>query len=167
MLKHSFTVGVTGHRDVLVTDRLKKDIDIFFQNILKEYDEITLLSPLAEGADMLVSHIFLSQKILGKELILNVCLPFDEETYSKRFTSSQKKDFSSLLSEANRVFEVPKNHDNPYVNVGRYLVNNSDILLSLWDGTQNHKAGGTADVVAYAKKKNHNIYHILCQRASS
>jgi hypothetical protein len=43
------TIGITGHRDIVVTTELKKGIKEFFIN-LKDRDT-KLLSPLANGAD--------------------------------------------------------------------------------------------------------------------
>jgi len=51
-----------------------------------------------------------------------------------------------------------------YLDVGRYVVDESNILLALWDGTFNGKIGGTGDVVNYSKSLGHEVVHILCER---
>jgi hypothetical protein len=47
-----------------------------------------------------------------------------------------------------------------YRNVGEHIVDNSDILVAIWDGNLSNGTGGTAEIVEYAKKKNKKILHI-------
>jgi len=49
-------------------------------------------------------------------------------------------------------------------NLGAHLVTHADILLALWDGTDNGLVGGTADVVDYAKSQNKPIKHLQVER---
>jgi len=51
-----------------------------------------------------------------------------------------------------------------YKSVGVYVVNKSDILLALWDGTFNHKFGGTGDIVEYARDEEKEVVHFVCKR---
>ena len=157
------TIAVTGHRDVVVDDALREKIDTFFYEMLKQYGSVTLLSPLAEGADQLVAEIFLKHE----NNLLDVPLPFAQATYLKVFNFTDKQNFLTLAKEAEHVYEVAKVCDHPYENLGRYLVDNSDVLLALWDGTSNGKQGGTADVVSYAKSRNKTIEHLLCKRQTN
>ncbi len=54
---NSITIGVTGHRDIVITENLKDNIKGFFIGLKSKY--IKLLSPLADGADRLVADIYL------------------------------------------------------------------------------------------------------------
>lgn len=154
------TISVTGHRDVVVDDSLREKIDTFFDEMLKKHERVALLSPLAEGADQLVAEMFLKYN----KGVLDVPIPFAQENYLASFNVTSKDNFLRLAKEAVHVFEVAKVCEHPYENLGRYLVDNSDVLLALWDGTINGKKGGTADVVSYGKSKNHTILHLLCKR---
>ncbi len=154
------TIAVTGHRDVVVDDALRKQIDVFFHEIFQKHESVTLLSPLAEGADQLVAEMFLKHE----HSVLNVPMPFAQETYLKAFSTTDKQNFLTLAKEAEHVFEVAKVCEHPYENLGRYLVDSSDVLLALWDGMSNGKQGGTEDVVSYAKTVERKIVIILVER---
>lgn len=156
-------IAVTGHRDIVVDNVLQDKVDAFFHEMFQKHLSVTLLSPLAEGADQLVAEIFLKHE----NRVLDVPMPFSEETYLKALNPTARQNFLILVKEAEHIFEVPKVCVHPYENIGHYLVDNSDVLLALWDGTSNGKQGGTADVVSYAKSKNHTIVHLLCKRRNN
>lgn len=156
-------IAVTGHRDIVIDNVVEEKIDAFFHEMLQTYESVTLLSALAEGADQLVAEMFLKHK----NRVLEVPMPFEQETYLKVLNATARQNFFTLAKESEHVFEVPKMCAHPYENLGYYLVDNSDVLLALWDGTSNGKQGGTADVVSYAKSKNHTIVHLLCERQNN
>ncbi len=158
------TVAVTGHRDMVETEELRQEVNAFFDALLKEYDEVTLLSPMAEGADQFVANIFLEKQLSHQHLNLIVPMPFSKERYIKDFDDFSSIAFERLSKKAKEVFCVPGLEENAYENVGRYMLKSSDILLALWDGINNHKIGGTSDVVAYASTLKHQIVHLHCER---
>jgi len=51
--------------------------------------------------------------------------------------------------------------------LGVYIAQASDVLLALWDGIFNGKAGGTGDVVEYARNMRWEVVHFVCERESS
>jgi len=156
-------IAVTGHRDIVVDHVLQDKIDTFFHEMFQMHESVTLLSPLAEGADQLVAEIFLKYE----NRILDVPMPFDQETYLKALNATSRQNFLTLVKEAEHIFEVPKVCAHPYQSLGHYLIDNSDVLLALWDGTNNGRQGGTADVVSFAKSKNNTIIHFLCERQNN
>ena len=157
-------VAVTGHRDMVESIVLKKEIASFFDDILARYDAVTLLSPLAEGADALVAEIFLQRKTGHTHSKLEVPLPLSKVAYMKTFSKVHQERFVSLLAQVDSIFEVPKTCEHPFENLGRYMVTHSDVLLALWDGIANGLHGGTADVVCYAKSLKKPITHIKVSR---
>ena len=80
------------------------------------------------------------------------------------FSAIDKERFEALSKKAKRLFVVPKVCEHPFENLGKYIVDNADIILALWDGTYNGAKGGTGEVVKYAKAKNRVVFHILCER---
>lgn len=161
------TVAVTGHRDVVVTQTLLDDIETFFDTLCSKYSEIRLLSPLAEGADSVVAEVFLSHQKDKAACRLEVPLPMEELTYIKLWPSVAQKRYLRLSEDATKVFVIPKVLENPYENLGHYLVEHAQILLALWDGKENHKAGGTAEVVNYAKSQNLRTTILPCTRQNN
>jgi len=158
------TVAVTGHRDVVVTQTLLDAIDTFFDTLCSKYNEVRLLSPLAEGADSVVAEVFLFHRKDRASRRLEVPLPMEEPLYIRLWPSVSKKRYLRLSADAKKIYVIPKVLENPYENLGHYLVENAQILLALWDGKENHKAGGTAEVVNYAKSQNLPTTIFSCTR---
>ena len=144
--------AITGHRDIDNKDIecLKEKVVNVFSEYKKKYPntDIVLLTALSEGADILVAEVALNNNILVK-----VILPFEKEKYLEGFEDKGAVDkFNDLISIHKCVeitLEPKENSDLCYDNLGKYLVNNCNILLALWDGENNSKIGGTSEVVNY------------------
>ena len=155
------TIAVTGHRDVVVDEGLLAALEAFFAKVSSEYEHTVLLSALADGADQCAAKAALQYD----NIVLEVPLPMEEAKYLQSVTD--KKHFHTLARKAKRVFAIPQRQEDPYVNLGHYLVEKADMLLVLWDGTYNDKAGGTGEVLKYAKKMKKSVYHIPVSRKNA
>ena len=164
-MKKIINIGITGHRDIVVNDELKDNIVKFFKNLQLQEQESRLLSPLADGADRLVADIYL--EIFKEEAKLIVPMPFSQERYMEDFDETSKKEFLEYLKISDEVLEVTNDQGCHYKSMGYYVVNQSNTLLALWDGTFNHKSGGTGDIVAYARSQGKEVVHFLCTRVST
>ncbi|MEH6457884.1 MAG: hypothetical protein V7749_16270 [Cocleimonas sp.] len=149
------TIGITGHRDIhldnlaLISEQLKT----IFKYFKKQYPDspLILISPLAEGADQLVANI-------ANELQIDIyaVLPMPEEEYKKDFDKADvKSNFEALLLIAahRRVlteFNPETQRSLCYANVGKWVVDQCDVLIALWDGNKNELTGGTGEIVNYA-----------------
>ncbi len=153
------TIAVTGHRDVVMDERLLAALEAFFANVSSEYEHIVLLSALADGADQCVAKAALQYD----NIELQVPLPMDEASYLESI--ADKEHFHTLAKSAKAVFTIPQRQEDPYTNLGHFLVECADVLLVLWDGTYNDKAGGTGEVLKYAKSVEKPIVHIAVTRA--
>jgi hypothetical protein len=162
-MNQQIVIGITGHRDIVVTAKLKQGIKDFFINLRAK--EITLLSPLADGADRLVADIYMN--VFKEKAHLIVPMPFNQERYIEDFDDASKEEFLEYLKIADEVFEVENTQGCNYKSIGVYVADTSDILLALWDGTFNAKSGGTGDIVAYAKEQAKEVVHFLCDRLQS
>ncbi len=157
-------LGVTGHRDIVVTDKLKSNITNLLVDLCSKNKEVILMSPLADGADRLVAKLFLNLQSTFQGLKLIVPIPFEQTRYMEDFDEASKQEFLEYIKVANSVVEVKNTEGCPYRSVGVYVADKSDILLALWDGTFNHKSGGTGDIVQYARDKNIEVVHFVCSR---
>lgn len=144
------TISIIGHRDLLpeYLDILKKHIVAILQDI-KERNADSLLrfmSPLAEGSDQLGAEMALQ---MGCKLIIP--LPMEQKEYLKNFDEKSKKKFENLLLQADESFVLKCNKclskEDYYLNLGKYLIKNSNILLVLWDGEYSDKIGGTGNIM--------------------
>jgi hypothetical protein len=165
----AFRVGVTGHRELdhKVCEQLRPRVRARLEQIkhLAEqaaaqapghYDDapaiLRAVSPLAQGADQVFAKEALD---LGYEL--ECPLPFHCRDYRNDFAGeANKKDFDELLGRASAVFELDgtrEDADAAYTQVGDMVLDQCDMLLGIWDGKSAKGAGGTADIVAKAKRR--------------
>lgn len=151
-------VGVTGHRPGRLVDSAIADLRGRVRDVITTIvtaspnARVTVLSPLAEGADRIVA---LEALAAGCEL--SCPLPFSQDEYLRDFaTAASRAEFHALLGRAKEVIELPGTRATPqgteaaYAAVGGYIVGASDLLIAIWDGGSAHGSGGTADVVAAA-----------------
>jgi hypothetical protein len=131
-----------------------------------------VLSPLAEGADRVVARAVLSYP----DAHLGVVLPLALEDYLEDFASEEsRKEFGELLRRCDKpVFlrtrriqdecsdpkAMAEIRCNSYAQVGRYVVDHSDMLIAVWDGEPSRGRGGTAEIVQYALEKNRPIIRV-------
>jgi len=123
------------------------------------------VSPLAEGADRLVAKQILNWPVSDKKNISNleVVLPMPEEDYLQDFkTQESKEEFKNLLKLAisTQIFNKKASRSDNYNKAGQFVVQNCDVLIAIWDGEPAEGTGGTAEIVAYARKKGRYIFWI-------
>jgi hypothetical protein len=150
-------IGVTGHRKLDIQPRLINQIRTTIENIIKTVPPLqntplvlSVLSPLAEGADRLVVR----EVLTVPNSTLEVILPMTKDDYIQDFkTSESRKEFEGLLSKAIYVRELQPNgnRNEAYEQVGRYVVDQCDVLLALWNGEPAAGHGGTEEIVKYAR----------------
>jgi hypothetical protein len=156
-------IAVTGHRDLVASEvpGITQKVKDFLQQLKKDYphNRLSIMSPLAEGADMLVAEVAIELNI---ELI--VPMPKSRDQYLADFSSEAgKKKFDALCAQATDVFELsytlppaapgfsPEHWriSYPYANLGVFLCSHCHILLAIWDGKPSNSFGGTAQVVKF------------------
>jgi len=118
-----------------------------------------ILSPLAEGADRLIAREVLEVS----DSSLEVVLPLPKDAYMQDFeTGESKAEFEELLSRAINIRELQTSASRPevYEQVGRYVVDQCDVLIAIWDGKSAEGPGGTGDVVIYARETGCPLFWI-------
>jgi hypothetical protein len=189
-----FCIGVTGHRkipDATIAagavktaidseiDRLRTTLDRETSNVRAPHIslfspiiQLSILSPLAEGADRLVARVVLSYP--GAKL--KAVLPLALEDYMEDFQLEESKyEFTNLFRlcehpitlRTQRIREeqsAPEAQEDlrrdAYLRVGQYVVDHCDLLIALWDGEPSRGRGGTADIVQYARERNRRALRI-------
>jgi hypothetical protein len=113
---------------------------------------LRLISALAEGADQWMAC---EAEMLDYEL--QVVLPFDRAEYEKDFSdSSVLAEHRRLRDAATAVFELDgcrARSADSYLAAGRVLLNQTDLLIALWDGKDSQRTGGTAQIVREALQR--------------
>lgn len=150
-------IGVTGHRNLVVHPELLEGIHSAIARIRQMLPRLpntpvalSVLTPLAEGADRLVAR-----EVLGLPgSMMEAILPMGKNEYLNDFQTTQSRaEFAELLSKATTVRRIAFNGSpaESYEEVGRYVVDQCDVLIALWDGSHARGQGGTAEVVQYAR----------------
>ena len=161
-------LGVTGHRDIVDHEEAKQAV----VDALDEIDRICspssiiLHNPLAEGADRLVLEA--CEQWGGSDgnppVSVRIVLPLSEDEYKENY----KGDRTWLDEQLDKFKGVPKILRDPYVatpyeRLAVHFRENCDLVLALWDGIDNGKPGGTADVVdnVLANSRRENFPAVL------
>jgi hypothetical protein len=183
----AFRVGVVGHRpDRLDSSQLEelaatiitilstvKDETLAVADQLTElYDGarplLRAISPLAEGTDRILAEQALS---LGFELC--AVLPFPQSEFEKDFAQPHALEresmnrFRGLLAEATTRFELDGTSAEEAAAYGRgglVVLNQSDLLIVVWDGERQGKRGGTEDTFSEGQPRRDGRLD-RCQRA--
>jgi len=165
-------IGVTGHRSYHDADGLARSVKATLRSrIFELFDppppaglatplSFTVLTSLAEGADRLVA----TEVMEFPDSEITAVLPYAADEYQESFTTPEaQKDFWAWLDRAGKSVilrpGVTKASESgirkaAYEAAGRFVVDNCDLLIALWDGREAQGRGGTAEIVAYARSKN-------------
>ncbi len=150
------SIGVTGHRDLVESEKpaLEVRVRALFDSLSASYPDLDLqlLTALAEGADRLVAEI-----AVELEIPLVAVLPMNQLDYEEDFESQQSlAEFRSMLARAQQVITLSNvpgqssfGRDSQYAQLGLFISNHCQVLLTLWDGKPFDAVGGTAHVVHY------------------
>jgi hypothetical protein len=170
----AFRVGVLGHRpnrlptDFAALERLRLRLRETLEAVKAAVEDIRgrpetalyaseapvlrALSPLAEGADRLFAETALD---LGYSLCCP--MPFAQELFEQDFADRDSiRAFRDLLAKAgDRLtrFEMDGDRTDPpaaYAAAGRVVVNQSDLLVVVWDGGPAAGSGGTVNTLREA-----------------
>lgn len=191
-------VAVTGHRDLVPAEvpGIRRKVQELLQGLAARYPDrrLSVMSPLAEGADRLVAEVALD---LG--VGVTVPLPMRRTLYKQDFVERNSgKKFDLLCERADDVFELPLARGNTeeqilfpgparnrqYAQVGIFLCAHCHILLAIWDGKPSPELGGTGQVVKFhhddimpgytqatlasqqslVDDESDLVYHIVCSR---
>jgi len=163
-------VGVTGHRrlggrELEVEAAIGGVLDEIRSHLLPAdgVEPITVISPLAEGADRAAARA-----ALVRGMHLEVLLPLPVDDYRTDFAEgSSRREFDELLAYADRVEVVAPQatRDDAYHEVGIRTLDACDVLLAVWDGAPAAGRGGTAEIVEVARGRGTPVAWIHVDQA--
>lgn len=118
-------------------------------------------SSLAVGADQLFAETVLS---LGGSLMTVVPGDWYEECYRSPAALARYRD---LLSRGGAIELDGLQGEEAFLQAGRKVADESDVLIAIWDGQPAKGKGGTGDIVDYARQLGKPVYRIdpvRCER---
>ena len=147
------TIGVTGHRFLTETEKIKKGIDLALSRIKMRFEApFWIISALAEGADRMVVH---QARNIFEDIKLIVPLPLPIDEYLKDFIlESSRTEFFELFNQAEEIIhpKPARSREQAYTDAGNQVVHLCDVLIAVWDGQDAQGIGGTGDIVKKARK---------------
>ena len=144
-------IAVSGHRGL--NARTTKLIGQAIRERLSEHpDSVTGLSLLADGADQIFARA-----VIDRGGTLEVIIPAEE--YRSGLPAEAHSEYDNLLSRAAAVHRLPftESTSESHMAASKLMVDKADELYAVWDGKPARAYGGTADVVAYARKNDTRV----------
>jgi hypothetical protein len=165
-------VGVTGHRTFRSPERVARHVRDGLQRLLVLMDagpdaahaRIEVVSSLAEGADRLVAREALA--LPGTTLSAVLPFPADDDAGDVE-TPASRAEYADLLGQARSIEVMPATatREAGFALQGRWVVDHSDVLVSVWDGERPRGEGGTAEIVSYAAERGVLLLWVKASRA--
>lgn len=140
-------VGITGHRGL--TSEVERQVRRLLTEALAAYESADLVgvSCIADGPDT-----WFAEAVLARGGRLEVVIP--AQKYREGLPAWHRPGYDDLVRQAAFVHRTGLTDSNSAAHMagGEVLVGLVDELIAVWDGLPARGYGGTADVVAYAKR---------------
>lgn len=144
------TVGITGHQRLPAA--ASAHLHERLPEVFRDLHGTVVVSSLAEGADQECTKIALD---LG--LSVRVIVPSDD--YISTFHGAARKRYTQLLANAESATTLPfdRPSEDAFLQAGKQVAEESDVLVAVWDGQPAASMGGTADVVSHARARGKRV----------
>ena len=173
----ALAVGIVGHRPNRLADAactaVDADIGAVLDGIAAEMRQarsrygavfagkavLALVDSLAEGADRIAARALAARAGKadgGLAFALDVVLPFAQQEFERDFAEEvSRQEFRSLIAGARAVLELPGGREaegSAYEAAAYTVVDQSDVVIAVWDGGPSGGRGGTTDTVEAAAR---------------
>ncbi|MFE3442546.1 hypothetical protein ACFXNW_05910 [Nocardia sp. NPDC059180] len=147
------TIGITGHSNLSAATQALVGDEI--RAVLRPYASTGLvgITCLGRGADQIFAQIVLE---LGGAI--EAVIPAADYVSGIREPADRRR-VDEFIANARAVHELPFAASGPdaYFAASKELINRSDRLIVVWDGSPPDGRGGTADAVGYASKTGRKV----------
>ena len=154
-LPEVLAVGFTGHRKVPYEAKSRQVIRDFLARQKESHPGILYgISSAASGGDQLFA-----ESCLELDIPLRILLPRPAEQFRADFDEASWQRTVRIVEKAISVELTgePESQSDQYYDCGIQTVAESQLLMALWDGLPARGAGGTQEMVSYARKTGHPI----------
>ncbi len=144
-------VGITGHQRLDDPEAWRWVASVMRDELARISPPLVAVTSLAIGADQLLARL-----VLERGGTIHAVLPFAD--IERSFSPEHLPAYRELANQATiEALDTPGTDEDAYLAAGRRVVEVSDIVLAVWNGTPAKGKGGTADVVAYARSLHRRI----------
>src|SRR5258708_5538098 len=163
MNKGTFRIGISGHQQLgdettvqFVSQQLRELLITYREQAYQQGKDIVAHSALALGADQLVIRT-------ASELNIPVEVIIPCAKYGEIFPSREARDeYHRLLRYSRNVHRLPFEDcsEDAYLAAGHWIVDQSDLVILVWNGYPAAGKGGTADIASYSRLVGRPFVHI-------
>ena len=157
-LPTTLAIGFTGHRQLADEAKCRAAIRKVLEDWRTRVSGIVYgVSSVAAGGDLLFA-----ETCLELDLPVRVLLPFPKEQFRNDFDDATWERAERVLASALfvEVTGASEESDERYYECGIETVQQSELLIALWDGEPSRGMGGTADIVHFAKERGQPVVWI-------
>lgn len=164
-------IGITGHRNLLNPTQVACEVRLtlaYFKALYNhtEADQnLVCVSALASGADLIFA-----EEAINQHIPVTAMIPFALDEYKKDFKSEDLNRLNIILKHCSEVVvqnatvHTQDQRSEAYLENGKRVVDGSDLMVAVWNSKPADGAGGTGDIVEYAKTKGKPLYIIHAKR---
>lgn len=147
-------VGITGHQRLEDSEGWPWVAGAMRGELVRVAPPLVGVTSLAVGADQLFAQL-----ILERGGTIHAVLPFAD--IERSFSPEDVSAYRQLARQATiEVLATQGTDEDAYLAAGQRVVEISDLMLAVWNGRPAKGKGGTADVVAYARRRGVPLIHI-------
>lgn len=152
--KVEMIIGITGHQN-LGTPANVRWVRTQLKNAVRINSITRGITSLAVGTDQLFASLLLQLKVP-----YTVIVP--SRDYERTFDHRTVLRYKALLNAADEIQELgyPEPSERAFLDAGKAIVDDSNLLIAVWNGLPAKGLGGTADVVNYARRRSRPVIHI-------
>jgi hypothetical protein len=157
-LPATLAVGFTGHRKLPDETKCREAIRKVLLEWIEKFPGVLYgVSSAAAGGDLLFAETCLELK-----LPVRIFLPVPREQFSEDFDEASWARAESVFRNALSVEVTGAGEElaERYYECGIETVQQSQLLIALWDGEQSQGLGGTADMVHFAREQGRAVIWI-------
>ncbi len=151
----------TGHRDVILTDKLKNTLSTTISDLIRN-GTTDFFAGGAIGWDTICETEILRQKIIYPQIKLHLILPCPADEQTLYWNSKTKKIYADIICSADYV-EICSEHycKSCMMKRNQKLVDYADCCVCYYGG---NKFGGTFQTLNMARKKEISIINLYPQK---
>jgi len=163
----AFVIGISGHRKLANPNRVRQKVQKFLKVQTFLHPKIIAISGMAEGADTIFA-----EEALKLEIPLRIILPFPLEYYKTTFSDDTAREmlnklFNMSKSTSSILNTQPENTDirrQAYLDCGKKIAEESDIMLLVYDGQTAKGKGGTGDIYKFCMEIKKDMVEIRAEK---
>lgn len=140
-------VGITGHQRLADESAWQWARMVMREIVTRQPQRVEAVSSLARGSDQVFADV-----VLECGGTLYAVIPFPG--YERTLDGPALDDFKRLLSRARtEILPAALDDESAYLAAGRRVVELSELMIAVWDGSPARGKGGTGDIVSFARAR--------------